>query len=115
MFSKPNHPLSNKILDSLPDRVKTELRAIVGKTPEFGESHIHGYRRIRLCEVEQNTRTNTLEEVIPDIDYENVKVNKDGVIIPFAPAKSFKRQIFARPSQIVLIRSLTDYSHYCLG
>ena len=112
MFSKPNHPLSNKILDSLPDRVKTELRAIVGKTPEFGESQIHGFRRIRLYEVEQNMRTNTLEEVIPDIDYENAKINKEGVIIPFAATKRVKSETFVRPSQIVLIQSLTDYSHY---
>ena len=99
------------ILDSLPDRVKTELRAIVGRTPEFGESQIHGFRRIRLYE---NTRTNTLGEAIPDIDYENAKVNKEGVIIPFGAAKSVKRKAFVRPSQIVLIRSLTDYSHHFL-
>ena len=38
--------------------------------------------------MEQNTRTKTLEEVMPDIDYENAKMNKEGVIIPFAAAKS---------------------------
>ena len=58
-------------------------------------------------------RTNSLEEM-PDIDYENAKLNKEGVIIPFAAAKSVESEIFVRPSQIVLIRSLTDYSHYFL-
>ena len=58
--------------------------------------------------MEQNTRTNVLE-VIPDSDYENPKVNKKRVITPFAAAEGVRSETLVRPSQIVLIRSLTDH------
>ncbi len=37
--------------------------------------------------MEKNTRTNTLEEDARAVDYENVKMNAEGVSIPVAVAK----------------------------
>lgn len=62
--------------------------------PELGESQIHILRRTRLYHMEQNMRMKFLEEETPDIDYENMKINIEGVSTCFAAAKVITSGIF---------------------
>ncbi|KAI9745949.1 MAG: hypothetical protein M1818_000630 [Claussenomyces sp. TS43310] len=73
IFTKSKSPFSNRILDSLPPRIKEELLTIVGKTPEFGESQLHDLRRTRLLEMASKREPEEDKEP----DWEKSKISID--------------------------------------